>query len=315
MEISFIIITNGTKFKKLCEQIQTIINQNIPKYEVIVCGDLDIDLLNKKFPDYPIKIVSDIENARKGSLGGLRNSACEEAIFENLVIADDDLLFTPDWYKNLINNIKSYEIMTTCVKNPDGTRFWDNACYASPTKGHINLNYHEHDEHLYMSGGTGWLIKKAILEKIKWDEKILIYSMRSISDYKKGYHNDDTDFALKCREAGHKIIHNPLSVVYHNDFSYTGIGRVIRKRSFMPNFKWALDVHLPEVFLMNFAVQMLQSNVIEGLDLLRKLECDGSINAKHLITNYENSLGGPLENSSFSFNNSEYNKIIDKIQE
>jgi glycosyltransferase involved in cell wall biosynthesis len=313
MELSFIIITNGNKPDKLYRQIETICQQNIPSYEIIVCGNLDKLQLDKeilsKYPNLPLNLVPDNKNADKGSLGALRNSACEKAAYDNLVISDDDMLFTTTWYQNLIENGSEFEILTTCIKNPDGTRFWDNACYLSPTKGHINLNYDEEDDYLYMSGGQSWLIKKKAWEKIKWDEKILIYSMKSLQDYSKGLHNEDTDFALRCREANFKITHNQNILVYHNDLSYTAAGRVIRKRSFMPNYKWITEITLPEIFLINFATQMLQSNIIEGLDILRKLADEGSMNAVHLINNYENSLGGRLDNSKFSFVNPEYENL------
>jgi hypothetical protein len=310
MQVSFIIITDGNKPRKTYQQVNSILKQNIPIYEIVICGDIEKLNLPSHLLRPNIKLVCDKENAKRGSLGGLRNNACKNSAYDNLVISDDDMLFPSDWFQNLTSSAFDYEIMTTCIKNPDGTRFWDNACYLSPTKGHINLNYNENDDCLYMSGGQAWLIKKHIWEKVKWDESILIYTMKSVTDYAKGMHNEDTDFALRCREAGFNIKHNKNVVVYHNDISYTSIGRVIRRRSFMPNYNWVRELKFPEGLLIPFANHLLQSNVIEGIDILRKLACNGSINAVHLISKYEEAFGGPLENSSFSFENTDYHNII-----
>ena len=114
------------------------------------------------------------------------------------------MLFSLDWYLNIQKN-KEFDILTPKIKLPDGTRFWDNACYMSPEKGHIILNHNETDDYLYMSGGQSWIMKKYVFDKVKWDEDILIYNMKNLDQYTKGMHNEDTDYSLKCRKNGFKI--------------------------------------------------------------------------------------------------------------
>jgi len=311
VDISFIIITDEKRPEKIYQQLRTINKQQIPNYEIVICGNTDnLNLDNKNLCSSRIKLIKDAYNAERGSLGGLRNNACSKAQYENLVISDDDMLFSQNWYKCLLEAGNNYEIITTCIKNPDGTRFWDNACYMSPSKGHINLNYNEQDEYLYMSGGQALLIKKDIWNKIKWDENILIYSMKSLNDYGKGLHNEDTDFSKRCRESGFKITHNPNILVYHNDISYTALGRLTIRRNFMPDYRWALNINLPEPFLTSLAQQLLQSNIVEGIDILRKLQKNGSFTASNLISNFEKQFGGKLDNSEFNFDNLEYSSLL-----
>ncbi len=305
MEISFVIITNGIKSEELLLQVKSIIDQNIPTYEIIIVGKT-----NQKFELPNIYYIEDSYNADRGSLGGLRNKACSIAKYENLVISDDDMIFPQNWYINLLKS-PQFEILTTCIKNPDGTRFWDNACYMSPTHGHINLNYNEEDSHKYMSGGQSWLIKKLIWEKVKWDEELLIYKMHNLQDYSKGLHNEDTDFALRCRENGYKIVHDHNLIVYHNDKTYTGIGRMVRRRSIQKDYLWWKNFNFPDQIGISFANTLLQYGLqAEGADLLRKLSEDGNFNAKQLFENLEKELGGKLDNSNFSFYNDEYTKLI-----
>lgn len=310
MDISFIIITNGNKPQELLAQILSIEALQVPNYEIIVCGDIkNIDIT--KF--ISVKYVENKKDAERGSLGGLRNRACEIALYSNLVISDDDMLFSKDWYVNTCQS-EDYEIMTTCIRNPDGTRFWDNACYQSPIHGHINLNYDEKDEYLYMSGGQSWLIKKELWEKVKWDENLLIYKMNNLKDYSKGLHNEDTDFALRCRNKNLHIKHNPKIVVFHNDKTYTGIGRMVRRRSFYENHRWVLNFKFPEKICLEFCNQLVQYGIqAEAVDLLRYMALNqNSFLCKNMLDSLESQLGGKLQNSDFYFDyHPDYNIILE----
>lgn len=309
MNISFVIITNGIKSEELLLQVNSILSQNIPNYEIIIVGKT-----NHKFNLPQIYFIEDSYNADRGSLGGLRNKACEVAKYDNLVISDDDMLFTKDWYVNLLKS-PDFEILTTCIRNPDGTRFWDNACYMSPVHGHINLNYNEEDDYKYMSGGQSWLIKKSVWEKVKWDEELLIYKMSNLKDYSKGLHNEDTDFALRCRSNGYKITHDYNVVVYHNDKTYTGIGRIVRRRSVQKDYLWWKNFNFPDQIAISFANILLEYGLqAEMIDLLRKLSFDGNLNASNLLLKIENQLGGKLDNSNFSFKNEEYLNLIELLK-
>jgi hypothetical protein len=313
VNISFIIITNSKKKEELLLQIKSIEHQNIQNYEILIVGDID---LNQKYSNSNIILIEDKYNADRGSLGGMRNKACEQAKYENLVISDDDMLFTKDWYKNLLKINQDFDIITPCVKVPDGTRFWDNACYMSPSKGHVILNEDETDDHLYMSGGQSWIIKKSAWSKVKWDEEFLIYKMKSLDDYNKGIHNEDTDFALRCRQNNLKIRHEPSVLVYHNDKSYTAVGRVIRRRYNNKDQTWCEKLDLPEEILIQFAISLAGYNFeAEAADILRRLKLNNSFSADQVFTQIEQRYGGPLNNSNFSFKNEEYLQLIETYKD
>lgn len=313
MDLSFIIITNGKKPLELSYQIKSIQDQNIQNYEIIIVGNINnIDHTDNK----NIHLINDEYNANRGSLGGLRNKACSMAKYENLVISDDDMLFTTNWYDQLSKNL-NFEILTTCIRNPDGTRFWDNACYQSPIRGHINLNYNEVDDYLYMSGGQSWLIKKNLWEKVKWDEELLIYKMNNLDAYSKGFHNEDTDFAFRCRENKIRIKHDPNTVVFHNDQSYTGIGRMVRRRSIKKNQLWCKDFDFPEKFSVDFSINLINNGLhAEGADLLRFFAFNkNSSFSKNVFLQLESQLGGNLENSEFYIeHHPDYNNLIKSFE-
>lgn len=309
MNISFIIITNGKKENKVLNQIKTIQDQNINKYEIIICG-----ITSLKFKEKNILYIPSEDKAIKGSLGGLRNLACEKSSYDNLVISDDDMLFCRDWFVNILKN-EDFDILTPRIKVPDGTRFWDNACYLSPINGHRILNSDEKDDNLYMSGGQSWVMKRYVFDKVKWNEEILIYSMKNLDEYAMGKHNEDTDFSLKCRKNKFKIKHAPSVKVYHDDQSYTSIGRVVRRRLNGKNQKWCQHLDLPSEILCKFGEELFSYGFdAEGIDLIRKSAIiDKNFMAQKLLEDIELRYGGKLEDSNFQFENQEYINLIKSI--
>ena len=306
MNVSFIIITNGEKNDKIINQIKTIEDQKIKNYEIIVCGITDL-----KFKRDNIIYIEAEKEARNGSLGGLRNIACSKASYDNLVISDDDMLFSVDWYKNIKDN-KEFDILTPRVKTPDGTRFWDHACYMSPENGHKILNPNENDNYLYMSGGQSWVMKKYVFDKVRWDENILIYSMKNLEEYAKGKHNEDTDYSLRCRKNNFNIKHVPRVKVYHNDSTYTSIGRIVRRRAYHKDQKWCLNINLPTDLICNFGLEIFSYGFeAEGIDLIRKSAfVDNNFSAVKHLEDIETRYGGKLDDSQFLFDNKEYNNLL-----
>lgn len=311
MNISFIIITNGGKDDECILQIRSIIRQSIPNYEIVISGSvsnkirsyLDDNKVSYQAIDMP-------EDAVKGRLGVMRNSACDIAKYEYLVISDDDMLFTNDWYSN-ISQCNSFDILTPRVKLPDGTRFWDHCCYMSPSKGHIILNPSESDTHLYMSGGQSWVMNKKVFNKFRWDEDLAIYHMSNMEDYRQGKHNEDTEYSLRCRQE-FQIEHHPNVVVYHNDSSYTSYGRVVRRRFNKASFDWCSNINLPPQIMLDIANHLLSNQLeAEAVDLFRKIyQNTQNESVKTILNDIDNQLGGPLDGSDFTFDNTEYQELV-----
>lgn len=296
MNISFIIITNGRKPEKILSQIESIHNQKIKNYEIIVCGNKQTINLPKKNLIY----VEKKDAAEKGDLGSMRNAACAQASLNNLVISDDDIYFSNSWYFNLCQTKYSFDILTPRVFLPDGTRFWDKCCYQSPKYGHVMLEDDEEDDYLYMSGGTGWVMKSYVYDTIKWKESLQLYSMNNLKDYAKGKHNEDTDFAQQCRHAGFKIFHNSKVSVLHDDPSYTAVGRLVRRRMHQSH-NWCKELDFPPKIILEFSKMLWNYGIeAEAVDLLRYSIKKGDISSKILLDEMENSRGKRLRESEFN---------------
>jgi hypothetical protein len=309
MNISFIIITDGKKPHKILNQIQSIRYQRIPNYEIIISGNPNNIFYNQ--PD--ITIVEDKKGASSGNLSSMRNKACKIAKYEYFVISDDDMLFSLDWYSKLSSYKNLSDITTTCVKLPDGTRFWDYCCYNSPVNGHQILNTDEHDDYLYMSGGQSWIMNRKVFDSVQWDENISFY--QSLADKKS--QNEDTDFAERCRNAGFIIKHIHNVLVYHDDATYSSVGRNMGRRK-NPNIDWIL-LFKEDSGLMSAMYNYLVNNNLypESIDMLRCVvdNYPSENQASVALSSIYNSYGGQLSNSNFTFNNHEYKNILKVIYE
>jgi hypothetical protein len=297
--ISYIIITNGKKPDLLKFQIQSIRASSIPSVEseIIVCGDLEgVDCIDM----HEVSFIPAEDAAKNGQLGLMRNLACQQAKYSNLVISDDDMIFPEDWQKKFVEADQNFDIMTTKVQLPDGTRFWDKACYQSPVRGHVILNYDEEDDFLYMSGGQSWIMKKYVFEKVQWDPDLKIYKMSNLRDYEQGKHNEDTDFSLRCRNAGFSIKHNPHMKVLHYDPTYTSIGRMCRRRSYNHNHRWASGMNFNGATLMQFYnILMKMGYEAEAVDILRRGKSLNDVSCSMKLDELEDINGGKLEDSIF----------------
>ena len=280
MDISFIIITGGQKPDHVKRLVFSITNQKIKNFEVIIVGKVDnlsIDLFSVGLSSPKTNVIKTIEAnqaASESRLGVMRNLGCKHAAFDNFVILDDDLLLTKDWYKNLLKfneSSENYDILTCQVRVPDGGRYWDHACYQSPQYGHVTLEAHEDDDHLYMSGGCSWLMKKHVFDKIQYDSSE-IYNMSNLKDYSEGKHNEDTYFAKRCRDSGFKIRHNHESLAFHDDSTYTNLGRFARRRENGRGQEWvkSMDLDFPPEVIVQFAAALFNSGFpAESADVLR----------------------------------------------
>ena len=212
----------------------------MPDHEIIVVGDFR----NLEGLVY----IPAVDDAASGRLGAMRNRAVERARFENIVILDDDIILTPDWVENFQAFDPSFDIMTSRVRLPDGTRYWDYASFGGP-RNQILLDWDERDEHVYMSGGAAWVMKSKVARSVRWNSDLEFYQ------------EEDVQFSRQCRKQGFKISHNPGCVAYHYSSSYTRIARVVCKRRPEHNHLW-----LQEREERNDPKQLISLGLVEAKD-------------------------------------------------
>ena len=96
--------------------------------------------------------------------------------------------------------------------------------------------------------------------------------MSNLKDYSEGKHNEDTYFAQRCRDSGFKIKHNHRSVAYHDDPTYTNLGRYARRRENGRTQEWvkSMDLDFPPEVIVQFSAALYNSGFpAEAADVLR----------------------------------------------
>lgn len=215
---SFCIITHGARPQKLRLVIESIRRQHLSASEIIVVG------VHRKERD--LTYIPANEDAAAGRLGRLRNLGVSAARGENIVILDDDIILAQSWSDALTAHADDFDILTSRVLLPDGTRYWDHTTVGGP-RGHVLLGADEPpDDFVYMSGGAAWVMKRYVAERIAWDEDL------------GPYEEEDVMFSRRCVYRGFRIEHDPACIAYHHDCSYTRVGRSIMRRSTGLDHRW-----------------------------------------------------------------------------
>jgi len=174
---SFGIITNGAKNDQVRNLVESIIIQEIPDYEILICGPFEN---NENYPN--IKVLDDvlIESETRGPITHKKNKIAREAQYENVFILHDRYLLPGDWFDKMKAYGNFFDLLTFPNIGPNGGRVIDWGQYNGKpsqlfTEYSYLLNYYKHSEHWYSQGGL-ILIKKSLFlsnlldENLFWDE-------------------------------------------------------------------------------------------------------------------------------------------------
>ncbi len=196
---TFGIVTNGDRDNWVEEIIQSIRKQDIPNYEIIVCGKYR----DRKEKDF---IYIDFnERSDKGWITKKKNLIAEKAKYENLCIIHDRLVFDKDWYKAMKRYGNAFELLGCRQIEKITNEFagdWITLGGPIYTEYKISrLRDTDWDYNVYLSGQLT-IIKKSIWEKILWDESRFWYEW------------EDVDISFRARDAGFLIRFNPYAIVF-----------------------------------------------------------------------------------------------------
>ena len=219
MNISYIIPTNKNNKTKTQLTIKSIHYQYLNtsfNYEIIVSGILDDSLKNSI--DH---FESNQFSANNGFVGKLRNIGASKSKYENVVFLDDDIILDKNWLKNTINFNKKWNVLGNKIFNIDCTRFWDRARFFPK---HQLVDYKTmSSSKLYQTSGF-ILVKKEVLEYVKWSETSKIHSEEP----------EDIIFSKDLHSNKIPIDFNENALVWHNSNQYTQSGDVVIKKRTEP---------------------------------------------------------------------------------
>jgi hypothetical protein len=174
MNFTFGIITSINTCNYIKNIINSIEQQNIPNYEIIIVGTINKDLINDSKNTI---IVEFDENIRPGWITKKKNIIIELSKYENIVFLHDYILFEPKWYSSFIQFDKEFndwELSMCKIKNIDGNRAIDWMGLPNDTKyGNVLLPYEYHNPKGMYIPGNFWVAKKSVMEKYKLNENLL----------------------------------------------------------------------------------------------------------------------------------------------
>ena len=177
MEFTFGIITSGNNFENISKTIESIKNQSIENYEIIIVGGDNIfksvDVLHYPFDD----------TLKNGWITKKKNIIISKAKYENIVFMHDYIVFHKNWYKGFLKFGNDFDIAMNKIYNKDNKRFRDWCLWTNndnfvddivnpELKCLLPYEVENLNEFMYISG-TYWVAKRKVMEENPLNENLL----------------------------------------------------------------------------------------------------------------------------------------------
>jgi len=173
MNFTFGIITGGGADNRILKIINSIKEQKIQNYEIIIVGNSEI---NGDF----IKNIPFDETIKPKWITKKKNIITKNSNYENIVFLHDYIKLDKNWYNGFLKFGNNFSICMTKMKTPSGKRYRDWTIDAMANISHItNKRYNRLLPYrdlgltniMYISGAY-WVAKKEIMEKYPLDERL-----------------------------------------------------------------------------------------------------------------------------------------------
>lgn len=175
MNFTFGIITDGHQDNRLQKIIESIVNLQIPNFEIIVVGNTS--LTHPKLQTIPFN-----ESIKKAWITKKKNLITENAAYENIVYTHDYVMFEPDYYTGWLKFGNNYNACMTRILQIDGKRFTDWVLWPLDAEKYIPGINETRECHLpydctnlskimYFSG-TYFVAKKTTMQEIPFNEDL-----------------------------------------------------------------------------------------------------------------------------------------------
>ena len=154
MDFTFGIITDGRQDERLNIIVDSIENENIHNYEILIVGNSTIERKNTT-------IIPFNENQIPMWITRKKNIITHQAKYENVVYLHDYVYLLPGWYEGWLKYGDDYKACMNVIVNADNTRYRDWCLWKNPyTDKHIIPYYIDNlSKYMYFSGAY-WVAKK-----------------------------------------------------------------------------------------------------------------------------------------------------------
>jgi hypothetical protein len=187
---SFGIISDGRKNDKVTYLIQSILEQQIPNFEVIICGPYPIP---DKFSDIGIIVLDDIlltEDLRAPT-PAKKNKIVKAAKYNNLCVLHDRFALPKNWYSNFKKYGNYFDVLCLPTIDLQGNRYrvdWMNFNYpiTQIKKPNKSLGYSKWSPEVIIQGGV-IVAKKNIISEFMFDERLHWEELEDMQISKQAY--------------------------------------------------------------------------------------------------------------------------------
>lgn len=174
MNFTFGIITSGNNLNNLNIIIDSIEEQNIPNYEIIIVGGDYIERKN-------VVHVAFNENIKKMWITKKKNTITNLAKYDNIVYMHDYIKLNDDWYEGHLKYGDDFYVLMDKILNTDGSRYRDWTLWADDMESVVQRRFlipydiTHLSKYMYISGAY-WVAKKNIMlefplnENLSWGE-------------------------------------------------------------------------------------------------------------------------------------------------
>ena len=187
---TFGVISNGKKNDKVSKLIQSVIKQNIPNFEVIICGPYSIP---KEFNGIDINVLDDIklEHDIRPPTPAKKNKIIKRAKYHNLCVMHDRFTLPDDWYSNFKNYGNYFDVLCLPTVDRSGNRFrvdWMEYHYpiTQIIRQNKSLAYTSWSPETIIQGGI-LIAKTHLMQKVMFDERLYWEELEDMQISKKMY--------------------------------------------------------------------------------------------------------------------------------
>ena len=161
MNLTFGIVTGGTEDARVNAIIDSIEDQKIPEYEVIVSGPSKVSRAHTTVYDF------DVTQRPHPWITAQKNQVTLHARYENVVYMHDYIVLEPGWYEGQLTAGPDFVVRMDKMLNADGARFrdWTLDPFEAKICGHACLlpyDVTDLSRFMYISGSY-WVAKRAVM--------------------------------------------------------------------------------------------------------------------------------------------------------
>lgn len=175
MNFTFGIITDGNSDKNLNVVIDSIENQNIPNYQILVIGNSEVSRKNTI-------IIPFDEEVKDAWITKKKNLITSNSEYENIVYSHDYIVFQSNWYSGYLKFGNDFKVCMNKIINVDNSRFRDWVIWPHndnfmdkivlPSRECLIPYEMTHLSKYQYISGSYWVSKKDVMLEFPLDEKL-----------------------------------------------------------------------------------------------------------------------------------------------